>query len=229
MKKIKLLKIRFSNTVTREQLPAFRSAVIESAGRENIVFHNHSPDGFVYGYPLIQYKHIRKRPSIICLEKAIEEIHHFFQSKNRVIELNGVKIPLEVYRIDANQFTMQVWDKEFLYSIDRWIPFSQKNYADYRKKEYLGDKIRFMESILRGNILSFARGVEWHVDKEIKVKIASIDKRNVIPVKDVAKEVYRLKFRSNVFMPDYIGLGRHTALGFGIVKHISLESTNAHS
>jgi len=224
MKKIRVLQIKFSNRVTREQLPLFRAAIIKAAGRKNIIFHNHTKAGYVYGYPLIQYKHIRKRPSIVCLEKAVEDIHHFFSSSKKTIILDGTKTQLEVEQIRANQYNLQVWDREFLYTIDRWIPFSQENYNEYQKMEYLDERVRFMETILRGNIISFAKGVGWDVDKEVKVKIVTIDKRNVIPVKETPKEAYRLKFKTNVFLPNYIGLGRHTALGFGVIRHIKSDN-----
>lgn len=75
MKKIRFLKIQFEGNLEPYEIPAFRGAVIEKAGRENLSFHNHASDEqFLYGYPVIQYKTIGKNPALICLDYGIEGI-----------------------------------------------------------------------------------------------------------------------------------------------------------
>ena len=74
MKKLRVLDIEFENEIQPWEVPAFRGAVIESAGRKNILFHNHKRDKFVYSYPLIQYKRIGKKPHLVCIDDGVDEI-----------------------------------------------------------------------------------------------------------------------------------------------------------
>lgn len=61
MKKIRTLTIIFEGEIKSYEIPAFRGAVIDKVGQENIIFHNHLNDNeFIYKYPLIQYKQIKR-------------------------------------------------------------------------------------------------------------------------------------------------------------------------
>ena len=62
MKKIRYLEVTFENDIEPWEVPAFRGAIIATAGKEHVLFHNHDDDKFRYSYPLIQYKQIRKKP-----------------------------------------------------------------------------------------------------------------------------------------------------------------------
>ena len=50
-KRIRLLTVVFGAEIKGYEIPAFRSAVIEKAGRENVLFQNHlNSKGFLYKY-----------------------------------------------------------------------------------------------------------------------------------------------------------------------------------
>ena len=54
-----ILTIKFSNHISKEEIPLFRGAVISTLEQNNILFHNHNDDNSLrYSYPLIQYKRI---------------------------------------------------------------------------------------------------------------------------------------------------------------------------
>jgi hypothetical protein len=77
--KLKYLRIEFDEKIAGHEIPLFRGALIDKVGKENILFHNHLDDKvYQYGYPLIQYKIVHHRPTLLCLHKGTEEVHHFF-------------------------------------------------------------------------------------------------------------------------------------------------------
>jgi len=39
-------------------------------------------------------------------------------------------------------------------------------------------------------------------------------------VKKVMREAYTLEFSTNVFLPDFIGLGRNVSRGYGLVRPV---------
>lgn len=227
MKKIRVLHIEFENMIEPYEVPAFRSAIIETAGRENTLFHNHKQGNYRYAYPLIQYKQIRRRPTITCIDEGVDEIHHFFERKQLGLVLGNRPYELVVDKILLNQFNMQVWNTDFEYSIWKWLPLNQKNHQLYKQIDDLRARAEFLEKILTGNILSFAKGIEWDVDKQIRVRIKEIRNTGLIRVKDIPREAFNVYFTSNVFLPNYIGLGRNASLGFGMVKQLKQNSTHA--
>jgi len=226
MKKLRLLEVYFRKEIFPSEIASFRRAVIAIAGMENILFHNHLNDKFRYSYPLIQYKIISGKPAIVCLERGVDEIHHFFNrmgiKKHRLSDRNYT---FEIDRIKTAEYTLQVWENDFSCRLLNWLPFNQENYRRFKEMEDDSSKKTQLEKILTGNILSFAKGVNWQVDKEIHVNIFSIDRERIIPVKETKREAFHIRFKTNVFLPPNIGLGKNTSLGYGTVKKAILRKS----
>lgn len=177
--------IQFDTEIKSYEIPAFRSAIIEKAGREHLSFHNHINDEEVmYGYPVIQYKVIHRQPSMICLDHGVDEIHHFFQNKKWDISISGRTIQLNVSQLKMHQFNLQVWEHSFDYSIINWLALNQDNHKIYAKIVEEEEKKEFLSRILIGNIISFAKGVKWDIDKNISLKIQSIEKESLLKFKN---------------------------------------------
>lgn len=220
--KIRVLRVEFDEVLMPYEISEFRGAFIEKVGRTNTLFNNHLDDTkYKYGYPLIQYKSIGNRPTLMCIEDGVDEVHHFFNQKNWDLKINDRILKLSLYNLHLKQFNVQVWENLFEYRLRKWLPLNQQNYQEYKKLEGLAEKSTFLERILVGNILSFAKGIKWTVDKQITVKITAIHQTQLISVKDTRREAFDLAFKTNVFLPDYIGLGKNVTRGFGMVKSIN--------
>jgi hypothetical protein len=190
---------------------------------ENILFHHHQEDGgYKYAYPLIQYKIIDGRPTIIGLAKGAELIINNFLDIDRLnlgdkeyIQPEG---RLEVIDEDLGVVTdldMLKFKYEF---ITPWLGLNQKNHKYYLnniKDDDVKEKRNFFKKILIGNILTFAKGVDWWIEEEVKV----VPKLEVVNVKFKNKDMIGFvgEFYSNVSLPEYIGLGKSTARGFGTI------------
>jgi len=218
MKKLKVLSIIFDTRIKQWEISSFRSAVIEQTGRKYDLFHNHTEEAkSIYRYPLIQYKMINSSPAIVCLGDGTDQIYRFFENKGEVIILNGEEHKLEVKNLKLNQFTMQVWNTHYNYNIENWIALNEENYSKYIKLENLTDKIDLLEKTLTANLLAFAKGIDWNVDKSIELKIVSINHVKTIKIKNNRFTTFNLTFKTNVFIPNYIGLGKSVSKGFGVV------------
>ena len=218
MKKIKLLTVTFDTEIRDFEIPAFRGAVVDKVGRDNILFHNHlDDDKLLYKYPLIQYKTINRKPAIQCIDLGVDEIHKFFEKNSWDLIISDRKLEMKILRLDMNQFTMQVWDKLFNYSIRNWIALNKQNYETYLTLDGLAEKVALLEKILTANILAFAKGINWTVDKTIIVMIKTLSETRDVKLKGRTVLGFNVMFASNVFIPKYIGLGKSVSLGFGIV------------
>lgn len=225
--KLRSIFIAFEEPISSRELIAFRAAVAEKAGRKHILFHNHlDTKEYLYHYPRIQYKVINQRPAMMCIEEGVDEIHHFFQKPSWDLTLFNRVYNVKISKLLVNQFNMQVWEHTFTYNLYRWHALNQQNYTMYRNLSDEAEQVAMLERILKGNILSFAKGIGWYIDKELKVKIRQVLRQRWIPLKDKKVLGFNVEFDTNVFLPNFIGLGKNVSIGFGIVRQKKLANKN---
>lgn len=218
---LNILLVQFSNPISREEIPFFRGAIVNALQDNGAdLFHNHTEEGLVYRYPLIQYKRIHQRAAIVCIGEGTEAIGQFFSTCDFNINIGNRPTELEVESIKPNKVLVQVWDSMFSYTLRKWLPFNKENYEQYMKLESLAEKYALLERLLIGNILSFAKGVGIHFDKQVVCRITEASEPMSIMHKGVKLMGFDISFKSNVSLPDFIGLGKGVSVGKGMVKRI---------
>jgi len=218
--KINLFMVVFDFELKREKIPAFRGAVVEKVGRENILFHQHLDDKFLYSYPLIQYKIIGKYPAILCLKHGTEEILKFFQQTDWDMVIHGQRIKTEIRSIGYDYFICEFSDVPLNYRIYNWFALNESNFSRFSLLENEKEKTEFLEKIMIGNILSFAKGIGWNVDRQIELTIPNIPKLHLFSFKKFQMTGFNLDFITNISIPDFIGLGKSVSRGFGIIRRV---------
>jgi hypothetical protein len=226
MRKVKTFTVRFKNELKQPDIPLFRGAVINMLQRNNILFHNHTEEGLRYTYPFIQYKRINNRAAIVCVEEGTESIGEFFSSFKDTVYIGRKESHLELDSVKAEQVLVQAWSDLFTYSIRKWLPFNSENYEKYQQTAGLKEKIDFMERILTGNILSFAKGVNIHFEEELVCTILDITPKGPMHYKGIHFESFDALFKINVSLPNYIGLGKGVSHGFGTI--VRMNDNNSH-
>jgi len=223
-KQIRLLQVIFDLKINFSEIPFFRGAIIKTTRGENNLFHNHSPEGNIYRYPKIQYKLINGNASLLCVEEGIEGIQDFFSRTDWKLQIEKQKKEIKVENIKVHQHRVAVWENWFDYRITNWLPLNQDNYIKFKVLEDLTERISFLEKIMQSNILSFLQGIDLYVDEKIEVKIKSIRGERLMNYKDQQMQAFTLVFRTNISLPNYIGLGKGSSVGFGVIKEIIKEN-----
>ena len=85
--------------------------------------------------------------------------------------------------------------------------------------ESLQEKCAFLERLLVGNILSFAKGVGIFFDSEVEASIVDIEMMGQYKFKNVNMLGFDVVFSTNVSLPQYVGLGKGVSLGFGMITN----------
>lgn len=221
-KKVRVLSVQFSDKIMPWEVPAFRGAIIKKAGKGSILFHNHEADGDLrYGYPMIQYKIHHHQPMILCIDQGVDEIHHFFTKKDWSVEISDRVLEMKVERMNMDQITLQVWSHHYHYHIRDWVALNQENYLIFKGLTSDEQRRQFLEQKLIGNMLSFAKGLDWHVSKSIEVSIIGDIQSKYVKVKGVNVLAFSCKFNANVYFPQFAGLGKNITFGFGVVTKIN--------
>ena len=220
MPKIRTLELIFDFELQPYEIPAFRGAIIDLVGRDHVAFHNHKGEsGYFYHYPRIQYKVNRQYAAIFCLEDGIEELYDLFSKKNNHILFSGKRHKLSIRHISIANPLVQTWDRIFHYRIFSWLPLSQRNFKTYQEKESEVERLQMLEAVLKGNMLTFAKGINWQVERELSCKITRVIREKKIKHKAINMKAFDLEFSTNVYLPNQVGLGKGVSTGFGVVRH----------
>jgi hypothetical protein len=221
MPTIPIVKVSFDTYLKPHEIPAFRGAIIAMVGQEEVAFHNHLPDNrLVYAYPQIQYKSRGNKAEIFCIHGGVDEIHKVFSKNDGEISIGTNKRRLIVENIKINRYKVEIRDNLNSYGIVDWLPLNGINYQKYKLLDGVIEQIEFLEKILIGNILSFAKGIEWTINEKIEVKILQVPRTYPLYLKSKSIMAFDTRFKSNVNLPFDIGLGKGSSIGFGTIIKI---------
>lgn len=218
-KYIKTLTIIFDCEISQQEVVLFRGAILNAVKHNgNILFHNHVEDNvFRYSYPLIQYKRFRGKANIICVEEGTQVIAQLLSINPLQLSVGKRNVEANIEKILPHRILLQTWKTNFEYRIKNWLPLNSDNYQKYQKCSNLTEKIQLLEQILKGNLLSFFKGVGLHITEEIEAKISYLSSPRVVTNKGVRLMAFDIDFSSNLSIPNYIGIGKNASIGFGVI------------
>ena len=219
-KKIKILVVSFDIKLQRREIPAFRGAVIKAVGQENVLFHNHFENKFRYGYPLIQYKLLANNPSILFINQGYDEGLRLFEDTQWSFKINGNHINAGIKHLSFDYVNCGISKQLLSYRVQNWFALNRENYEKFITIERHAERKIFLERIMIGNLLSFAKGIKWSVDEKIIVSIKSVPRQRSFNFKDHKMVGFDMEFITNVILPDKIGLGKSVSRGFGIIRRV---------
>lgn len=225
MKYIRTLTIRTDAEISQNEVPLFRGAVINSLGEHpNVYYHNHlDNDKFRYSYPLIQYKRLDGKATIVCVEDGVDIIGQFLTEVDGKLTIGERKITCNTGRIQPARILVQTWEDLFCYHISRWLPLNSKNYQLYQNIDGVVERVNFLENILKANLLSMLKGLDIHLEKELVLKIMELSDPYLVSNKGVKMMAFNADFKCNLSIPNYLGVGKNASIGYGTVHQLRKE------
>lgn len=218
---IKTLILQFANELSTNDITKFRGAVIASLKEKNILYHNHIEDRFRYAYPLIQYKRIHQKAAIVCIGDGVKAIHELFASDNFLFKIGEKETEMKMDNVKVYDNEISIFDTIQYYRIRNWLPLNSENYAKFQNADSLVERIQILERILAGNMLSFLKGIDIHLEEQMELHITSIlDQRPAI-YKRVKLISFDIEFKTNLYLPQYIGIGKNASVGFGTLTKVT--------
>lgn len=212
------LVVQFKNEIAFWEIPLFRGCVIRAMEDANVLYHNHlNDDEFRYRYPLIQYKRINRCAALVCVGEGTEVISEFFNHANFEFQLGTRLERMEIDRVNAKRTPVQVCGEEYRYVIRKWLPLSSDNYRTYLTMEGVVEQCAFLQNILVGNILSFCKGLDITIEREIRCVILNVMAIKAYNHKGVKMMGFDVEFKCNVSLPENVGLGKGVGFGFGTI------------
>ena len=219
MHKLPTIIIHFDNEIDPRAIPFFRGAVIASLEKKDILFHNHEEEKLRYSYPLIQYKCIHRKAAVMGIGKGIEAISHLLCARDFNYQIGNENVEMRIRSVNASDNEIIVTESaDYRYRLHNWLPLNSNNYAKYRNTESMTERILILERVLTGNILSFLKGIDIHTEDKIELHITDITGQRGVTYKKVKLIAFDIEFRTNIQLPQYIGIGKNASIGYGILS-----------
>lgn len=219
MSELHLVKIIFKQHISPRDLSRFRGVFIGLADNDQLT-HNHDGSGFKYAYPKIQYKIINGHPAIIGIEDGGLLLKRIFADKiSFSCHLGYKEVLFEIGAIEDIYSEVALTDRLHSYHIGRWQPLNSRNLPDFNRCSGLADRVVLLEKILTGNILSCAKGLGEFFQERIICKIDNLGYDGNKSYKGVEMLNFSADFKTNVLLPQWIGLGKSASLNHGTITY----------
>jgi hypothetical protein len=190
------------------------------AGRlgEYTAMHQERAAGFIHRYPVVQCKQTRHAVSILGISQGADFLYRLSDGLREISQGNNTCTILERDALIRNEeFGMYgtMYNYEFL---TPWLALNQQNAKKFYDLKGKPDRDAFMQKILAGDLATLARSLDYRLpvpvtcEAKIRFRIDRMDRENVM--------VFFGRFRTNLSIPDYFGIGRSVSQGFGTIQRI---------
>jgi hypothetical protein len=180
------------------------------------ILHHHIPNsGFLYTYPLVQYKIMGGNASILGIEEGSTVLKEISDQINELM-LGKNQYDVETRIIYDKKYDIKP-SKQINYRfITPWIGLNSQNYQKYQTINDWKEKKNLLNNILVGNILSMCKGLGIIVNR--KLYAHSLFDAEIVDFKGLKVLGFTGRFKVNFKIPDFFGLGKGVSQGFGTVK-----------
>ena len=197
---VKKAVLTFTGTNLRKaDIPKFRGYLSKKYPKYDLI-HNHLKNGKLrYSYPLVQFKAVDSHPTIIAINDGIDILKEVFLELGDMKEKFGVSEEYNDYKFASP-----------------WMALNQENYRKYMKLNRY-DQRAFLKHLLRENLKTVSKGFNYRIPEIEKVKVDGDFIKREVNFKNLKMLCFTGKFITNFYIPDYLGIGKQVARGFGAV------------
>jgi hypothetical protein len=139
-----------------------------------------------------------------------------FVLANQTLNITGTQIDVSNFKVHlTNSYTIYKF-------LTPYFAFNQKNFKRFKNAGTMKERKELIDSILAGNILSFLKSINVWLKKKLFVDFFYTRSRR-IHFKEILVNGLMGEFAANIKLPDFIGLGKSTSLGHGVILNRQRE------
>ena len=180
--------------------------------------HKDNSGSFIHRYPALQCKMIKNALMVVGINEGADVLERISRSRQKIlpgeitcsIVARDTGIREEPFGISGIMTTY-----EFL---TPWLALNQQNTKKFYELEGKPERDAFLMKILSGGLLILSKSLGYQppgpviCEEKVRFRKDWIDNKSVM--------VFVGKFRTNLRIPDYLGMGQSISLGFGTVRQI---------
>ncbi len=182
------------------------------------LIHNHDGDKnkYKYRYPLIQFKVINEKPVMLAITQKAIEIFKTVMFQTDEIDIEGKTIPVyeKSFSVTTQDFGITTEPQKYRF-INPWIALNQKNYTRYQNAKSNTEQNQILQNILQTSFFPLAKELGYWIEERVVCK----SRLHSIPVNLKGRTLLGFlgSFEINLALPDYIGVGKSSSRGYGVV------------
>jgi len=184
---------------------------------EYTLLHKEKSSGFVYRYPVVQCKQIRNQIIVLGISQGAGFLAGLTTGLKEISTGRSACTILERdTAIRCEEFGIGIPQSfEFL---TPYPALNQQNAKKFYTLQGKPDRDAFMHRILVEDLEKLAKSLDYTIpgpiscEATIRFRIDRIGRENVI--------VFLGRFRTNLIIPDYFGVGRSASQGFGTIRRL---------
>jgi hypothetical protein len=185
---------------------------------EYTALHKDTASGYIYRYPVVQCKQIKTSLITLGISQGADFLFEHIRGLEEISQGTTACAILERdTAIRLEEFgTGALRTYEFL---TPWLALNQQNAKKFYTLKGKAERDAFMHSILINTLGMLAKSLDYTLpepiqcEAKIRFRIDRIERENVI--------VFLGKFRTNLTIPDYFGIGQSVSQGFGTIRRIA--------
>ncbi len=211
------------NFIFDEPVPAradkLRGFFANRFGEYTLVHHHLAGNYLLYRCPLIQYKVITGKPFVLGIDDGAELLRKIYEEVD-YLKIGNAQFRITQKRLILTDDNFGITPRPIPYTfLTPWLALNEENYQRYQRFGSWEKRRELLVKVLVGNILAVAKGIGYTVPAPIAVEI-----RRLRPTRAKLKGVPMLgflgEFTVNFAIPDYWGLGKSVARGFGTIARL---------
>lgn len=185
------------------------------------LLHNHMESGkSQYRYPLVQYKVTDQIPMLFGLNEGADLLTSLFL-KVQELSLEGRVYPVLSKNINNKKWNIGLDDDLHQYRYETlWMGLNQENHRQYMQTGSEQDRQEQLKRIAVSNILAFYKSFDLLLPRDQRILLNLQVREKSTRFKDQQMLAFSGGFTTNALLPDFAGLGKSVARGFGTVKKL---------
>lgn len=192
-----------------------RSFLTKELG-EYITLHKANAAGFIHRYPVLQCKQIKTDLIVTGISQGAGCLCQLARDKTMLgTSESTCRITARDPAIRSEPFG--VADTSITYEfLTPWLALNQQHAKKFYDLNGKPERDAFMQKLLTAQLTTLAKSIEYGItvpvscEAKVRFRRDRIDRENVM--------VFLGKFRTNLHIPDYLGIGLSISQGYGTIK-----------
>lgn len=183
-----------------------------------MALHKENNSGFIHRYPAVQCKQVKNTLLIMGISQGAALLEELSKDQSDIpAGKNTCRILERDSAIRNEEFGISGKPRVYEF-LNPWLALNQQNAKKFYDLKGKTERDAFMHKILDSNLAILCKSLDYKLpapitcEAKIKFRIDWIERESVM--------VFLGKFRTNLHIPDYFGIGQSVSQGYGTMKCI---------
>jgi len=193
---------------------------------EFMALHRTNTPGFVHRYPVLQAKKVKRDLIVIGVSQGADCLGQIIRDR-RTLGAGDNTCRITACDSDVRSEPFGTTDTVTAYEfLTPYLALNQQHAKLFYSLNGKAQRDAFLQTLLSAHLATLAKSLDCRITTPVSCEAKLRFKRDRIENENVM--VFHGKFRTNLRIPDYLGIGRRVSQGYGTIKCIR-ESFDTHA